>query len=541
VNYLVRLNNDGPTDNDVQVANASIAGSAGAGSCSDGSLRQAVCQLVDPLRWNKPGATTSAAFFAAAGNSGRSAGSYAPGRYPEAIAVSAYDCSSITCFPTKPRLASFSNRGAAIDIGAPGVGIVSSRRGGGRETASGTSRAAPMAAGAAADLLSASPGLSPSALRDALLKGGKCPDLAQNGTTGNCTSRGSWTNDTDGFAEPFLNVNGAITGSGPSASFVAPTNGATVRDNVSIQVRATGTINSVTVRVDGTQLGLGGTTFDGANYNTPWNTFTHADGPATIEAIVSATNGTTTISEVVHVDNEDSDPTVSFVSPSSGATVAPTFTVTVSARDDHDTPTATLAVDGGSATAMSCTSGLTVTCTRSLTLAAGSHSLTAQSFDAHSHSSAPLTISVTVSSAPPPPTWTRVTQNGTGWTSVGQTGSGVFYTGGWSNGSASCTSGGTYKYSKVDGATADFEFSGNSVRFVTALGPNLGRAELWLEGETTHVFIDTYQPNTTSCQVKFERTGLGAGPHRLHVRVSGTKNPSATDKNIIVDGFQSHP
>lgn len=190
---------------DVKVANLSIT----AGN-SD-SLCQAVSNAT----------TQGVTVIAAAGNAAEDAANTSPANCTDAITVSAaadFDgrpgaLGSPTCRTDQDdTLADFSNWGAAIDIAAPGVCILSTNKAGGYGYRSGTSMAAPHVAGAAALLVSAG-AASPQQVEDTILS---------NGTF-------DWTDESgDGVREPLLNVGEPLifspvtVASNDPASFNAP-------------------------------------------------------------------------------------------------------------------------------------------------------------------------------------------------------------------------------------------------------------------------------------------------------------------------------
>ena len=184
---------DWVTGSGITVANMSLGGTGGLGSCSDGGLREAICDAE----------AADVTVVVAAGNESDDAANHVPAAYPEAITVSALADSDGTYGPTTWRascrfdqedtLADFSNFGVGVDLIAPGVCITSTWKGGGYKTISGTSMASPHVAAGAALFVARSGVTDPALVKQALREAAPANE---------------WNNagDPDGVKEPLLRV-----------------------------------------------------------------------------------------------------------------------------------------------------------------------------------------------------------------------------------------------------------------------------------------------------------------------------------------------
>ena len=155
----------------IKLANLSLGGGGtsddNCGNTNNDALHRAICRSRD----------AGITYVVAAGNSAKDSASSVPAAYDDAvITISALADSDglsgglggATPYGPDDTFANFSNFGAVVDLGAPGVSILSTWRGGGYATISGTSMATPHVVGAAVLYLNAHPGSTWTQIRDGL-------------------------------------------------------------------------------------------------------------------------------------------------------------------------------------------------------------------------------------------------------------------------------------------------------------------------------------------------------------------------------------
>ncbi len=269
-----------------------------------------------------------------AGNGGRSR--KASG-YPEALFVGALG--------NGDRIATFSDRGAFVDLVSPGTGIRTTEMGGEYGSVNGTSFAAPTVAGVAALAWSINPDLRPASIVNALTA--TAVDLGDRGK-----------DDTYGFGlvDAFETVLLAVESAddpdrtSPTVRITKPRNGASLKGKTTIAVTATddSAVADVVLSVDSIPIAtdtrspfrfvIDTTTFDGGDH-TLSVVATDFAGNASSEARVDVRFSSASSSG-------GSAPSVSFRSPSEGTRVSGNVTISATVSADAGLSTVEWFVDG---------------------------------------------------------------------------------------------------------------------------------------------------------------------------------------------------
>lgn len=102
----------------------------------------------------------------------------------------------------------------------------------------------------------------------------------------------------------------------------------------------------------------------------------------------------------------------------------------------------------------------------------------------------------------------------------------------WASVADTTASGGSYNADATTGATATFSFTGTSVTWNSFKGPDQGIAGITIDNGP-ETFADLYSATRTPSATTIS---LSNGPHKLTIRVTGTKNAASTGTTVALDG-----
>jgi subtilisin family serine protease len=268
--------------------------------------------------------------------------------------------------------ASYSNYGKFVDIAAPGSSIFTTERGGGYATVSGTSFASPNAAAVAALVLSTNPALQPTDVTAIITSSAK--DL---GTVGWDAYFGFGRVDAGAAVTMAANV-ATSDRTAPTVAVQTPGTGTTVKDLVTVDVKATDDfgVMSVDLYADGVLVGTD-TQEDPAVpyvYRFAWDSTKVSDGTHKLTAKAKDAAGNLGSAQEVSVTVKNTvdttPPSFTSTAPASGSTVSGVVTMSATASDNVGM--AKVTVSGGG---KSCTGTSSAACTLDVSGIAGGTTL----------------------------------------------------------------------------------------------------------------------------------------------------------------------
>ncbi|MEO7403122.1 MAG: S8 family serine peptidase [Burkholderiales bacterium] len=238
-------------------------------------------------------------------------------------------------------LTSWSSYGPAVDLAAPGAGILTTSNGGGYAGVSGTSFSAPIVAGTYALMMAANWNLAPATL-DSIIRA-TARDL---GAAGFDERFGYGRVDAAAaVARAAATVTSDTTP--PTVAIANPANASRVRGV--LLVDATASDASGVERVDLLVNGVMIASDPASPYGFAVDTSKYADGTQltlVANAFDRAGNIGTSSASVVTVANDITPPSVSIANPANGAMVSGTVNIAVSASDNNAVTRTTLTIDG---------------------------------------------------------------------------------------------------------------------------------------------------------------------------------------------------
>ena|GEM_PF-2903506 len=117
----------------------------------------------------------------------------------------------------------------------------------------------------------------------------------------------------------------------------------------------------------------------------------------------------------------------------------------------------------------------------------------------------------------------------------------IVYSGSWNNWSDSGNYKSTERFSGTATDNAEYTFQGQFITWIGPKGPNNGIADVYIDDELVQAGIDLYAPSKQYQQELFTKKGLSDKLHTIKIVVTGTKHPSSSNTNVVIDKFECSP
>src|SRR5688572_4872334 len=110
----------------------------------------------------------------------------------------------------------------------------------------------------------------------------------------------------------------------------------------------------------------------------------------------------------------------------------------------------------------------------------------------------------------------------------------IKYNPAWSPFTGTVYQDGTAQYTTALNATAILQFTGIRIEYWAEKRFNHGIAAVKIDNGP-EVMVDLYNPRTTNVKEMVFSQNLTQGPHTFLIRMTGNKNPAASENNIVLD------